>query len=90
MLRHCLPASIRQTLVQLPDSLDETYLRVLSQIPRANREHAHRMLQCLAVAVRPLQVTELAEVLAFEFDAARGVIPKYRVAWQLDDQTQAV
>jgi ankyrin repeat protein len=48
------------------------------------------MLQCLLVAVRPLRVEELAEVLSFEFDAAQGGIPKYRAAWQLDDQSQAV
>jgi hypothetical protein len=42
------------------------------------------------VAVRPLRVEELAELLAFEFDAAQGGIPKYRAAWRLDDQTQAV
>ena len=90
VLRHCLPASIRQTLNQLPKSLDETYVRVLSQIPQSNQEHAHRMLQCLVVAVRPLLVEELAELLAFEFDAALGGIPKYRAAWRLDDQTQAV
>ncbi len=90
VLRHCLPASIRQTLDQLPKSLDETYLRVLSQIPQANQAHAHRMLQCLVVAVRPIRVEELAEILAFEFDAAQGGIPKYRAAWRLDDQTQAV
>ena len=42
------------------------------------------------VAVRPLRVEELAELLAFEFDAAQGGIPKYRPALRLDDQTQAV
>ena len=90
MLRHCFPASIRQTLDQLPQSLDETYVRVLSQISQANQAHAHRMLQCLLVAVRPLTVEELAELLAFEFDAEQEGIPKYRAAWRLDDQTQAV
>ena len=90
MLRHCFPAQIRSTLNNLPKSLDDTYLRVLRQIPQANQAHAHRMLQCLVVAVRPLRVEELAELLAFEFDAAQGGIPKYREAWQLDDQTQAV
>jgi ankyrin repeat protein len=90
VLRHCLPSSIRQTLDQLPESLDATYLHVLSQIPQANQAHAHRLLQCLMVAVRPLRVEELAEVLAFEFDAAPGVIPMYRLAWRLDDQTQTV
>ena len=90
MLRHCLPASIRQTLDQLPKSLDDTYLRVLSQIPQANQAHAHRMLQCLVVAVRPLRVEELAELLAFEFDGAPGEIPKYRPGLRVDDQTRAV
>ena len=90
VLQHCLPASIRQTLDQLPESLDETYLRMLSQIPQTNQAHAHRMLQCLVVAVRPLYVKELAELLAFEFNAAQGGIPKYRPSWRLDDQTQAV
>ena len=90
VLRHCLPASIRQTLKQLPKSLDDTYLRVLRQIPEVNQAHAHRMLECLVVAVRPLRVEELAELLAFEFDAAPGGIPKYRPALRLDNQTQAV
>jgi ankyrin repeat protein len=48
------------------------------------------MLQCLVVAIRPLLVEELAELLAFEFDATQGGIPKYRAAWRLDDRTQAV
>ena len=90
MLRHCLPASIQQTLDQLPKSLDDTYLRTLRQIPQANQAHAHRMLQCLVVAVRPLYVEELAELLAFEFDATARGIPKYHPALRLDDQTQAV
>ncbi len=89
-LRHCFPANIRQTLGELPETLDETYARVLRDINKAHRAHAHRMLQCLMVAVRPLRVEELAELLAFEFDAAQGGIPKYRAAWRLDDQTQAV
>jgi hypothetical protein len=42
------------------------------------------------VAIRPLRVEELAELLAFEFDATQGGIPKYRATWRLDDQTQAV
>jgi hypothetical protein len=58
--------------------------------PQANQAHAHRMLQCLLVAVRPLRVDELSELLAFEFNVAQGGIPKYRSAWRLDDQTQAV
>ena len=90
MLRHCFPANIRSTLDELPETLDETYARVLRDIGKSNQAHAHRMLQCLMVAVRPLGVAELAELLAFEFDASKGGIPKYRASWRLDDQTQAV
>ena len=90
MLRRCLPESISQMLDQLPESLDDTYLHVLSQIPQANQKHAHRILQCLALAVRPLRVSDLAVLLAFDFDTTPGGIPKYRAVLRLDDQTQAV
>src|SRR5258707_8789072 len=69
VLRHCFPPSVRRILDELPDTLDETYERVLREIKKANRGIAHRLMQCLVVAVRPLRVEELAEVLAFDFDA---------------------
>ena len=74
----------------LPESLDETYLRVLSQIPKANQPHAHRILQCLVVAIRPLQVEELAELLSFKFDASQGEISGHYDDWRWEDQNQAV
>jgi ankyrin repeat protein len=89
-LQHCLSASIRETLDQLPETLDETYARVLSQIPPGNGAHAHRMLQCLMVAVRTLRVEELAELLAFDFGTAQGAVPKYRVDWRPNDQVEAM
>ena len=54
-------------LDELPETLDETYERILRDVNKANRDHAHRLLQCLTVAVRPLRVAELAEVLAVDF-----------------------
>jgi ankyrin repeat protein len=90
VLQHCFGSSIRQTLDQLPETLDDTYARVLSQIPHMNRANAHRMLQCLMVAVRPLRVEELAELLAFEFGTARAAVPKYRADWRPNDQVHAV
>ena len=91
MLRHCLPPSVKRILKELPETLDETYERILRDINRANREHAHRLLQCLTVAIRPLRVEELAEVLAVDFDAAcRGGIPKLKPDWRWTDQHQAV
>jgi RNA processing factor Prp31 len=61
VLQHCLPQSIRRTLNELPKSLNETYERVLKEIGLANRDHAYRLLRCLAMAIRPLRVEELAE-----------------------------
>jgi ankyrin repeat protein len=73
----------------LPETLDETYERILREIPKTNRVHAHRLLQCLTVAVRPLAVEELAEVLAINFDAEGG-IPKLNENFRWADQEQAV
>ena len=88
VLRHCFPPSIRRVLEELPESLDETYERILRTIKKSNQEHAYRMLQCLVAAARPLRVEELAEVLAFDFNA--DGIPKLNVAWRWEDQEEAV
>jgi ankyrin repeat protein len=76
-------------LNELPKSLDETYQRVLEEINEVNREDAYRLLQCLTVAMRPLRVEELAEVLAVEFDGGEG-IPKLNPDWRWEDQEQAL
>jgi ankyrin repeat protein len=69
--------------------LDETYERILQEIPKSNRAHTHRLLQCLTVAFRPLHVEELAEVIAVEFGAAGGV-PKLNEDLRWEDQEHAV
>jgi hypothetical protein len=89
ILRHCLPSSVRQFLEELPESLDETYERVLREIKKPNRDHAQRILQCLVAAIRPLRVEELAEVLAVDFDDVGG-IPKLKPGWRWEDQEQAL
>ena len=88
VLRHCFPANLRRTLEELPKSLDGTYKRILNEINNANRVHAYRLLQCLAVALRPLRVEELAEVLAFDLTA--GGIPKLNTDWRWEDKEEAV
>ncbi|KAI0266891.1 hypothetical protein BGY98DRAFT_1102427 [Russula aff. rugulosa BPL654] len=88
-LRDCLPSSVRRFLDELPESLDETYERVLMEIKKPNRDHARRLLQCLVVAMRPLRVEELAEVLAIDFNDAEG-IPKLNASWRWEDQERAL
>ncbi len=51
--------------------------------------HARRVLRCLAVAVRPLRVEELAEVLAVDFDDAEG-IPRLKPEWRWEEQELAL
>jgi ankyrin repeat protein len=89
ILRECLPASVRRTLKELPESLDETYERILKEIKKPNRGLAQRVLQCLVVAVRPLRVAELAEVLAVDLDNSEG-IPRLNADWRWEDQEQAL
>jgi hypothetical protein len=89
VLRQCLPPSVRRTLRELPESLDETYERILKEIKKPNRDLARRVLQCLVVATRPLRVAELSEVLAVDFDDAEG-IPRMNSDWRWEDQEQAL
>src|SRR6267154_4333820 len=89
ILRDCLPPSVRRTLKELPESLDETYERILKEIKKPNRGLAQRVLQCLVVAVRPLRVAELAEVLAVDLDDPEG-IPRLNADWRWEDQVQAL
>src|ERR1019366_4035123 len=79
----------RRTLDELPESLDETYERVLKEIKRPNRDHARRLLQCLVAAIWPLRVKELAEVLAVDFRDEEGM-PKLNPNWRWEDQEQAL
>ncbi|KAH8977003.1 ankyrin repeat-containing domain protein [Lactarius hatsudake] len=90
-LQHCFPSNLRQFLNELPESLDETYERILRSINKAQKDNARRLLRCLAVAVRPLRVEELAELLAFDFQgSSSGGIPKLKDDWRWDDQEEAV
>ena len=84
----CIPACIRHALADLPVTLDGTYERTLQEINKADWEFALRLFQFVAVAVRPLLVEELAELLAFDFKT--GSIPKFYEDWRLEDPIYAV
>ena len=83
-----MPSRIRQALEELPESLDGTYERTLQDINEANYQFAHRIFQCVVVASRPLRVEELAEFLAFDFNA--GTIPAFRPSWRPVDPLDAL
>jgi ankyrin repeat protein len=72
-LRRCMPSSIREILNELPANLDDTYERILHDIPKQLRRHSHRLFQCMVAASRPLWVEELAEILTIEFGLAEAL-----------------
>ena len=88
ILSQSFPSSVRRILEELPESLDQTYERVLREIRKANQAHAYRLLQCLVVAVRPLRVEELAEMLAIDFEV--GGTPMLNPGWRWSDHQEAV
>ncbi|KAI9436570.1 hypothetical protein H4582DRAFT_2078189 [Lactarius indigo] len=85
-LRQCLPQCVRRTLNELPETLDETYERVIMEIKKTNQALAYRLLQCLTVAARPLSVAELVELLAFDFNVAKSGIPVLNSDWRWEEQ----
>jgi ankyrin repeat protein len=83
-----MPSSIRKALYELPTTLDETYERALQGIPKEKRQHAHHLFQCLVVAIRPLNVEELAELFAIEFDQVSG--PSLNEGWRPENPEHAL
>jgi ankyrin repeat protein len=88
-LRECLARNVLQVLEELPDTLDETYDRILRGIKKSNRKDVYRLLQCLVVSMRPLRVEELAEILALDFDGDEE-IPKLNPEWRWEDEEEAL
>ncbi|KAH9997429.1 ankyrin repeat-containing domain protein [Russula compacta] len=87
-LRRCMPSSIRKALDELPTTLDETYERVLEEIPKEKRQHADRLFQCLVAAIRPLHVEELAEIFAISFEGDVGA--NLMESWRAENAEDAV
>jgi hypothetical protein len=83
-----MPSSIRKALDELPTTLDETYERALQGIPKEKRQHAHHLFQCLVVAIRPLNVEELAELFAIEFDQVSA--PSLNEGWRPENAESAL
>ena len=77
-----MPSSIRKALDELPVTLDDTYERILQNIPKQKWQHAHRLFQCVVAARRPLRVEELAEMFAIGFgpNSAPDLVEGWRPA----------
>jgi len=89
-LRRCPLRYISSTLEELPETLDETYERILQGIPKKMQKDAHRVFQWIMVSSRPLCVEELAEVFAINFDEEMSGIPEFEPRWRDTDAETAV
>ena len=77
---------LRKTLATLPQTLDQTYDRILCTISKDDSEYAIRILQWLTFSARPLSVKEVAEVVAI--DVARD--PAFDRDEVLEDPLEAL
>ena len=87
-MRGCYPQALRHALDKLPETLDATYERTFLGIDKTKREYAYHLFQCLVVAIRPLRVEELAEILAVLLDSGEG--SEYHADWRPEDAQQEV
>ena len=83
-----MPSSIRKALDELPVTLDDTYERILQNIPKQKWQHAHRLFQCIVAARRPLRVEELAEMFAIGFGPNSA--PNLVEDWRPENAEEAV
>ena len=61
-----LDRRLEKALCQLPKSLDETYNRILNNIPKEYQREAHCVLHLLVISYRPLNLKEVAEAVAVD------------------------
>ncbi|KAG6358423.1 hypothetical protein INS49_014307 [Diaporthe citri] len=71
--------SVRTALASLPRTLDDTYARILQNIPEDYREHTKRMLQFLTYSEHPMTFRELVDALAVEVEPRRSFDPTDRM-----------
>src|SRR4051812_31986467 len=85
-LARCLsPRAIRLALKTLPRDLDETYDRMLQNIPAEYKSSSIRLLQFLVFTKRPLKLVEAVEVIATEIEQEpQGFDPDGRLSLKAD------
>ena len=72
---------LRQALASLPETLDDTYARILLNI---DKQHNHyyrevlKLLQWLTFSTQPLRLEELAEIVAIDIDETPRFDPERR------------
>jgi len=58
--------TVRKALSELPKTLDETYQRIIANIPEEYYQEALRVMQIMVVAFRPLTLEAVAEAMVID------------------------
>jgi ankyrin repeat protein len=90
MLCECPLQEIEGALKELPETLDDTYQRILRNIDKKKQEYAHRIFQCLAVSIRPLRIEELAEIFAIKANVETTGILEFNARWRYKNAQDAI
>ncbi|ORY67765.1 ankyrin repeat-containing domain protein [Pseudomassariella vexata] len=75
----CDPRTLRTALNTLPKTLDETYARILKDIPHEHLGHTTRILQFLTFGERPLRITEAVDLITVDTSNTPRFDPKNRM-----------
>ncbi|KAF2178926.1 purine and uridine phosphorylase [Zopfia rhizophila CBS 207.26] len=79
-LENCLDyRTLKIALVSLPNTLDETYSRILRAVPSEHRQYATRILQFLTFSERPLRIEEAVDAIAVDTEGNQYFSLKYRM-----------
>jgi hypothetical protein len=70
---------LRESLESLPDTLEETYARILSSIDSKHARTVYQILQWLAFSARPLRLTEVADVVGIDVAATPRFDPERKL-----------
>ena len=71
-------SGLRKALASLPRTLNDTYTRILCNIDEDHYRYALRILQWLTYSARPLELAELAEVVAIDVEESPRFNPRNR------------
>jgi hypothetical protein len=71
--------TLKKALASLPKTLDETYRRILHDIPSEYKQHATRTLQVVTFSERPIRIEEAVDAIAVDTEGDLYFSPKYRM-----------
>jgi hypothetical protein len=66
-LENCLSyPAVQKALISLPETLDETYNRILTDLPRIYLHETTRLLEFLAFSKRPIRIKEAVDIVTVD------------------------